>query len=455
MNRSLLIVAGVFVVACGGSGGGDTDSNCTSLAQCTTPGTNVTSITSATGENPTGSATDATDTGGDPPSCAACGDDQVCIAGACTAVPDQCPCPLETYCELVTSKCVIGCTKDAECDAGRICDPIKRECFPGCREDSECGAGEICEGLTCIAGCRNDGDCGAMQICDGIVCRQGCQTDGECPQGQVCDATVCRVGCTSEADCPGAGEICDIAKKVCRAGCQVNADCPLEQVCDPQALSCVAGCDSNAKCGAGNICKGGQCTAGCADDSGCSKGQICEADKCVSGCNSQDGCDLGQYCFEKQCVPGCGPPGGDGVEGMAERCPLGQACYPSGCAALQKDCKTFTCQPECWGLPCSSSPEKTYECIVYSLLPGWCMLQCEVDADCPAGKICQQHAIEPGDPFHADVGYCRKPCNSDAACKYIWSDMNLEDCKCEFGGPLNGKCSFNGEQCSHQNGQAP
>ena len=351
------LLAFIFVAACGGSDEDGTAGNCADPALCVTSSiTSVSNVTQSASE-PTGSATEAeteTDTGGGSPACDACGADQVCVAGQCADVPAQCPCPIETYCELVSNMCVIGCTRDEECDEGRICDTITRKCSPGCREDAVCGAGQICEGLMCITGCRTDAACGPMEICDAITCRPGCNNDEDCSQDQVCDGTVCRVGCTTEAECPDPGEICDLAEKTCRAGCNTSADCPLEKVCDLDAMVCEAGCDSNAKCGAGKFCDSGQCSPGCFEDAGCPAGQACEANECVAGdespyndCVTTADCSGDSICINKSkgyqgsfCSPVCNnkqcPAPAPGVEALGAQCIIhvGINLEPTHCAVV-------------------------------------------------------------------------------------------------------------------------
>lgn len=484
---SLLACAGVLLGACHdvdplGATGANPCANpllCPNSTMGSASGGSATSgVDPTSGGDPTaGSASGGT--GGAPPTCDACGADQVCVQGDCVDVPKSCPCPVETYCDLMSGTCMIGCTKDEECDAGRICDPVKRECFPGCREDVDCAKGQICEGLMCEVGCRKDADCAANEICDGTTCRLGCHADAECPAGQICDDTVCREGCTSDADCKAPGEICDDAGQVCRAGCRDNGDCALEKVCDttPGVFACVAGCDTIAKCGAGKLCKGGQCTPGCLDhswcaagqicknevctagclqDSECAAGQICDADVCVAGCWDHSGCAIEEYCFNKQCVPGCGPPGGYYDEGLPERCPVGEACTPYNCDVNKNNCK-FQCNNTCNGWECSSSPQETYDC--YGISSKYCMLACDNDADCPAGKLCLKHADPPSSSSHLDVGYCRKPCTSNSSCSNMWWTTNtIQQCTCQMQGPQAGKCTYlwnnTNWECSYKTGEA-
>ena len=105
----------------------------------------------------------------------ACPSGQVCSGGSCVAVPQSCPCPKETYCDVVGDTCKVGCLADDECDTGRICITATRVCQAGCRMDTACGAGQICTNLTCQAGCRADTGCPAGQLCDTTkdTCYQG------------------------------------------------------------------------------------------------------------------------------------------------------------------------------------------------------------------------------------------------------------------------------------------
>ena len=460
--RGLLLGFTALVApACGSSGeNSDAATECGSYGQCTISSTGIsTAATTAT------TATTVTSTGTEsgPATCEACGAAQVCIGGECTDVPDSCPCPVETYCDLIMNKCVIGCTKDEECDVGRICDPVARVCFAGCREDVDCGAGQICEGLTCIEGCRKDEECGANEICDGLTCQIGCNTTSDCPRGQICDGMVCRDGCVSDGECTAPGQICDDTAKVCRAGCRTDEACPLEKLCDtqPDAYVCVPGCDGIDKCGPGKICKAGQCTVGCLDNSWCSQGEICkqdictigcvnnsdcgpgeicDPDVCVTGCASHDGCDIEEYCFEKKCVPGCGPPGGTKDDGLTSRCPPGKACSPSNCEDGQ-NCDSYGCSTYCNGWECASGPGESYTC--YGANPyKYCMMECATDADCPPGKLCMMHADPPESYNYENIGLCRTPCAGGSGCANMWFNWMGASCTCQMQGSFAGKCTY-------------
>jgi Cys-rich repeat protein len=186
------------------------------------------------------------------PSTCECASGQVCVDGSCAAVPESCPCPRESYCDIGADRCVVGCLGDGDCAAGRICIAASRTCTAGCRDDAACGTGRICEGLQCRDGCREDRECGAGRICDLLVCRAGCRSDGDCASGEVCDrgAQTCSAGCTADTDC-GAREICESLR--CRAGCREDVDCGEGQIC--RSSACGAGCRSDADCGPSATCR--------------------------------------------------------------------------------------------------------------------------------------------------------------------------------------------------------
>lgn len=199
--------------------------------------------------------------GGDPgpKTCTSCKADEVCVEGACVAVPKTCPCPSESYCNLGANMCVVGCLDDQNCAKGRICDSAARKCQDGCRTDGACGSGKICDNSlcrtgcrmdmdcksgeycdstkqVCMQGCKQDTDCSARQICDNLRCRSGCRMDSGCMTGQICEATMCKTGCRTDSACMS-GQICESLK--CRAGCRADMDCGMDSVCKTSSLTCV------------------------------------------------------------------------------------------------------------------------------------------------------------------------------------------------------------------------
>ncbi len=99
-----------------------------------------TSGTAATTSAGPGGASTSTSSG--PATCAGgCGTGEVCSEGACVPVPDHCPCPHETYCDLNTNTCEVGCLGDSDCSSGHYCDTPNRACVVGCREAPSAAAG--------------------------------------------------------------------------------------------------------------------------------------------------------------------------------------------------------------------------------------------------------------------------------------------------------------------------
>ncbi|MCC7538608.1 MAG: hypothetical protein IT379_20455 [Deltaproteobacteria bacterium] len=330
-------------------------------------------------------------------SCAGCRGDQVCVDGTCTDVPTSCPCPRESYCDLASSRCVVGCVEDTQCSRGRICVAETRSCQDGCRQDADCGAGGICEGTVCRGGCRADGDCGSGQICEGTTCRAGCRTDGTCTGGQICVASECRDGCRADGSCPGAGQICDVSSMTCRGGCRTDVECGSEQICDVASSTCAAGCR---------------------DDSGCGPGRICESGLCRDGCREHGDCPLSSYCGEGSvCVEGCGPDGE--YQGITDRCPVGQACVPNVCGG-SGHCN-WHCQEACYGWDCASSPEQPFECFndwgsSESASGRRCREACDSDADCGAGQVCTWFTRNASVPGEYRTRLCARPCTADGDC---------------------------------------
>ncbi|MFU8807084.1 MAG: hypothetical protein ACNA8W_24970, partial [Bradymonadaceae bacterium] len=177
----------------------------------------------------------------DPEPCGGCPSGEVCVGEVCEAIPVECPCPSESYCDLATNRCIAGCTTDENCLDGRICNEVDRACRTGCRQDSQCTqANQICDGstLTCRTGCRQDGDCpGQDRICDGSsqTCRDGCREHSHCGDEELCTSTLCVAGCRNDGECLG-DRIC--VNDLCREGCRANSDCDFPDVCSND-LVCV------------------------------------------------------------------------------------------------------------------------------------------------------------------------------------------------------------------------
>jgi hypothetical protein len=215
--------------------------------------------------------------------------------GGAPVLPAQCPCPKESYCDLSTNHCVVGCTTDDQCNSGRICTP-QRQCVAGCRQDTQCATGQICPDatLTCTTGCRLDSDCtGSLHHCDTTT-------------------NTCVPGCASDTDCP-LQQSCDTAQHICVAGCQLPTTgdpfappvrCPVGTACtrnNDLVFSCTTGCYS-AFSGFVMCLSDATATYSCSDIS----------NKCRRTCTTNANCPTDQVCsqgYTKAATPirYCGP----------------------------------------------------------------------------------------------------------------------------------------------------
>ena len=280
-------------------------------------------------------------TAGAPPSCTGCGANQVCVGGSCVDVPNECPCPMGSYCDLATNRCSIGCVADEHCDVGQICDTAARMCRAGCRDDASCGPGFICENLTCRAGCRVDMDCSAGQACVGNACAAGCRTSDECT--------------VSGATCVGGACQCGAGESPCNGTC-VNTDTS-EEHCGECNVPCTGG-----------TCSGGSCS--CAPDSKLC-GTSCRKNLGESCSSSAECCDAeGEVCFTGLC------------RRPYQQCASSAECGPDMCYTY---C-TPSCSSSCPQYVDQSGSTHTGVCA------GFCFMQCTTAADCPAGATCPSNA---------------------------------------------------------------
>jgi hypothetical protein len=241
MNRSVAKQRGVKLTGAGvpllaflafaGCGGGG--NNATVVVQGGGGGGGSTGAGGQAGGGQGGSGSGGQGQGGTgPATCTGCGSNQLCVNGACMDLPSQCPCPVESYCDLSSNKCVVGCTTNDQCSTGRACNTTSRMCVNGCRDDASCGAGRICDNFTCHDGCRQNTDCS---------------------KGSICVNTVCQTGCATTADCTATGQSC----------VNMSCACPSSQlVCNNActAVNTLTNCGScgNA-CGKNQVCTSGQC----------------------------------------------------------------------------------------------------------------------------------------------------------------------------------------------------
>jgi hypothetical protein len=380
----------------------------------------------------TGPAADSTT------ACPSCPAGKICSDGACIDVPEQCPCPRESYCDLESNRCVAGCLEDDQCaPTGRICEPSTRQCRDGCRTDEKCGPGRICalgsaasdaspatgtcrpgcrsdQGCeigqicedrtsTCRVGCRTDESCGPGRICSAATstCITGCRQDSECPEGQACAQNVCRVGCRSQSEC---GErFCSGTTKLCTSfvgsgSCLADAHCSSSATCDLDSLRCVRSlgpsCPNSKACGPGRLCRNNSCStrslgASCGAGSNCGLDGYCapwqlrcrDLYSCSGGCPGGGRCANGQTAQSSR-TSGQSYQYCDGLEFAARECANDAACSDgriciSGTCSMPIACKTSEDCPSTHAYLCGAGACRPYFDVT-----------CASAADCGRGFVC-------------------------------------------------------------------
>ncbi len=361
--------------------------------------------------------------------------------------PEEPICAVPADCEGLPH---LNCVGKWACDQGQCIWHCKDECIP---------SAEVC------------GD-GKDDDCDGVPDDGCCLTDKECPPGQVCQVTgpcpACPCDpnsfvpcppcdcwgqcveppqpaqCYEEADC-APGQSCEITNDCCPPkGCLPGMICPA--VCVPCG-ECVAQsgcCASDFDCPAGAVCVVGVCEklpapGLCWSDAQCKAGEHCigaitcpcgaqcfaasQPGKCKgeeplpgTACYGSDDCQWNETCqiTNDCCAPeGCLP----GME-----CPA--VCVPCGeCVPLKSECNQdadcgagFLCEVQAVCPPCVYADPP---CKVACLAVGKCIptqsTECSSDADCPPGQVCTEVAECPP-CVYADPP-CMAPCWLKMVCQ--------------------------------------
>jgi hypothetical protein len=190
---------------------------------------------------------------------------------------------------------------------------------------------------------------------------------------------------------------------------------------------------------------------GCVQDFDCTTpGQVCNtvARLCVDGCRDNSNCGADFYCdtLASICVSGCQPAFTEALDDPS-RCLPGQACVGANCTltATGITCESYHCSADCPFLDgvndyartlqaCADNGPTQWDCRQYEFTDPKCMQRCFVDADCPAGRICQS-SMEYGisDP---SVKHCYLPCQT-SGCAYAEDYAIQETCVCDA---TSGKC---------------
>jgi hypothetical protein len=172
---------------------------------------------------------------------------------------------------------------------------------------------------------------------------------------------------------------------------------------------------------AGLVQRGGRCVAARAPvSSRCVHGLSCVGGVCAAGCATAAACAAGEVCRQVGAIAACLPPGvacetnedcpEDHSCGAAKLClhpaMAAQGCLPDDCEAGQRCAGRVDgvlvyghCREDCTtARACTGGAV----CVPSGLSAGSvCVPRCEVQADCPAGSVCQAN---PGEGGHCMAG---------------------------------------------------
>ena len=264
-----------------------------------------------------------------------------------------------THCDTTKHDCV-GCTKDADCDPGKLCNPTNHTCSTGCSNSHGCAADAgVCEadaGL-CVE-CQADPDCTAdpnKTRCDGIQHRCfPCNPSGDnCGHALYCALQQgdfsCSAGCKDDTDCNPLlmpmpdmamgmggkdGGAADGGGMMSDGGKSMDMSVPVDLAMTPADMAMKPDM-AMPKPNAMMYCnKAAHACVQCIADDNCPLGKVCKANQCVPGCSNMHGCDQMLAC--------CGAPGSQSCVdttsdfqncgGCGNQCQGGWNCCNSGCS---------------------------------------------------------------------------------------------------------------------------
>ena len=371
----------------------------------------------------------------------------VCKRERCTFCSDNDDCEITETCKSTATNeraCVaISCRQNSECREGYWCKEETGVCRPPCTRNEECENGKVCHNGLCEMinpECETDWDCPRNEVCKPyFLCERGddCQLDGECGAGRVCNndiASCIPEGCYFHEDCDN-DKACDPGAHECRyasptgGSCGYSGQCFTIDVC--YRSTCIRTCDPyHPNCQSPYICElvldseeglaslclpptpgqglGEYCDGG----NPCRNTLVCERRECGSICNPETGTDICPN--DKECIvsstydvgvcqtPPCDP--------VSNPCPYGTYCINGRCANCSRNedcppmhrCTNGQCEPGCWITGC---PVENTSC---NSRTGRCEEQCY--PACEEGSICENHVCVPL--------VCNPPCEPPSTCEY-------------------------------------
>jgi hypothetical protein len=337
----------------------------------------------------------------------------------------------------------VTCTQEEACvkTCVGVCNPhtgqctdvaCKFECGPApCLGDADCQDGKVCD-IGCVYGAFDPAtgfkaaDAAAQGLCVGTcvtpVVTRKCDGDADCAAGEVCEAVLCAMLCASDGQ-GGCLPCNDGFAGVCvpepQEGCKSDADCGDGQYC---SIACGATWDAFApadKAMAPEECVGQCVGSGCGASGDCPEGFRCEQVCTACASEAQGAAYMGGDADANGMMapPDCGQCYGQCVPvshpddpcNVDADCPAGQVCEPVFC--------TMACIPDGTGgcLPCNGGHLGT--CVDRP------QSGCQDDAACAPGEVCQVACTGYCDPTMGCGDQCQgvcvpaaQGCESNAEC---------------------------------------
>ena len=261
--------------------------------------------------------------------------------------------------------------------------------------------------------CSGSSGCKAGSVCTATGCATSCQTDANCPKGEVCQAGLCSPPgtspgptkeCTTKADCEG-GKTCNAGK--CETCGGTAGPCPCEKTADCSGgLTCVAGsctapqntCKYSSECGDDKVCAEGQCLASCAS-APCADGFACEKGVCkpTPVGPGNPACTGDAQCTTPE-APSCVRGACVKACGGDAECGAGKYCDQGACVPDTRPTPNCTADDQCGGT--SATPKKC--------LGGFCKYTCTTNEYC--------RTIDNRIGYCAKDNVCRTAAEASAAC---------------------------------------
>ncbi len=339
-----------------------------------------------------------------------------------------------------------GCTKDSDCENGKICNRDTGYCVlespdgdasdgdegsDACKIDADCGEGETCEEGNCRTANPADGDEEAARECT---------FDEDCETGEWCIDGFCEARNPADEDGTD-GDKTDEDRDAERPQCVYDNDCLSNQICMNGQCRTVAPDGDAAEADAADLCEGKTCpnlqhcdpeTGSCDYDpehcviTRCDPGSSCDQTtgicRPIDGHCVHTGCPAYYLCDE---ATGSCYPNPENWPKYCQPCMTENDCDGASCLSDNETQESF-CAADCFdgdlcpeGASCVSSgpfsrycrPE-AYTCGNPHNIGG----SCQADADCRTGHTC---IVEEGNVLGEEWprGYCSKLCVEDEDCE--------------------------------------